>query len=129
MIAWLAGGFGILALLLSAIGVYGVMSLSHVAQTAGVRRADRRRRRACIRVVADHAPDRAGRRRRHRRWACSWRLAGARLLTALLFNVSATDPVSTMMAVALLIGHLPCRRLLPARRAARVDPMTALREE
>ena len=56
-------------------------------------------------------------------------LAGARLLTALLFNVSATDPASTTMAVVLLIAICLAAGYLPARRAARVDPMTALREE
>jgi ABC-type antimicrobial peptide transport system permease subunit len=56
-------------------------------------------------------------------------VAGGRLLNALLFNVSAMDPLSTTMAVALLIAICLAAGYLPARRAARIDPMVALREE
>src|SRR4029453_18468566 len=52
-------------------------------------------------------------------------LAGGRVLAALLFNVSTTDPMSTTMAVVLLIAICLSAGYLPARRAARIDPMVA----
>jgi ABC-type antimicrobial peptide transport system permease subunit len=56
-------------------------------------------------------------------------LAGARLLQALLFGVGPSDPASFGIAIAVLgaAAFLACYG--PARRAARIDPMTALRAE
>lgn len=56
-------------------------------------------------------------------------LAGTRMLRAQLYHVSATDPITLGAAVVVLIGILLLAAYLPARRAARVDPLVALRSE
>jgi len=54
-------------------------------------------------------------------------LEGGRLITKLLYNVKASDPV-TFVGVALLLGVVAaCASYIPARRAARVDPLVAMR--
>ena len=56
-------------------------------------------------------------------------LASARLLTVYLFGVGAADPVTLGAVSVLLAATGLCACLLPAMRAARVDPMVALRHE
>jgi putative ABC transport system permease protein len=53
----------------------------------------------------------------------------ARVLSSLLYGVSAVDPLAYLGAVALLLAVALAANWLPARRAARVDPMVALRSE
>jgi putative ABC transport system permease protein len=128
LFGWMFGIWGLVALLLAAVGVYGVLSYSVAQRTQeiGVRVALGAARRDVLRLVL----------------AYGWKLAilgvvfglvGAFLITGfirtLLFNVSATDPLSFgavsifLVAVALLASYVP------ARRATAVDPLTALRAE
>jgi putative ABC transport system permease protein len=128
VIAWLAGGFAMLALLLSAIGLYGVMSHQVIRrrQEFGVRVAIGAApssvtalilRQAGIIVAAGLMVGLAG------------ALASGRLIASLLYEVTPTDPLSIAAAAAFLSVVTILAGFIPARRAARVDPMIALREE
>jgi len=116
------------ALLLGIVGIYGVMSyvVSQRTSEIGIRIALGAEPRAVMRMIV----------RQGGRVALGGigaglvvALAGGRLITSLLYDVSPRDPaVLTMTAIALLgIALAAC--WLPARRAAHVDPLVALRAE
>jgi predicted permease len=126
--AWLFAGFAGVALLLAAIGAYGVVSWSTAQRTfeIGVRVALGAPKQSVFRLVLGQSL---------RLVACGLVIgvaasfALARMLTAFLYNTESSDAftfagVSVLMVfVALLAGYIP------ARRAASVDPLTALRVE
>jgi putative ABC transport system permease protein len=124
----LISGFALLALVLACIGIYGVMAYAVVQRTQeiGVRMAVGAQPAAVLRMIMGHgfrmtlagvAIGLAG------------ALASSRLLTSLLFQVSAIDPVVFLFASLLLVGMAILATFLPARRATRIDPMRALRVE
>ncbi|HKC86795.1 MAG TPA: FtsX-like permease family protein, partial [Blastocatellia bacterium] len=125
---FLFGLFALLALTLVAVGLYGVMSYAAAqrAHEIGLRMALGAKMRDVLTLVI-------GRGMKLTLLGISIGLAGAIALTGvlktLLFNVSATDPI-TFAGVAgllLVVALLAC--YLPARRATKVDPMTALRNQ
>jgi predicted permease len=126
--ALLLSGFSLVALLLSAIGLYGVMSAAVRQQTRdiGVRVALGATTPDVYRLVLGEAI-----------WVIGagavvglvGALLGGRLLATQLFEVSALDPLSIGGAAVLLLAIGLAAALVPARRAARVDPVTALRAE
>jgi putative ABC transport system permease protein len=124
----LLSGFGLVALLMAAIGLYGVMASAVRERThdLGIRMAlgaapERLRREVlagALRIAAVGAAV-----------GLAGALAGSRLLTALLFEVSPTDPATLAGVCILLLVVALIAAYLPARRATRVDPMQALRAE
>jgi len=126
--AVLLGIFAGIGVLLAAIGLYSVISylVAQRTQEIGVRMALGATPGAIARLVLAHAA----------RWTAAGvalGLAGAlltaRLLQALLYQVSARDPVTIGAVLALLAGVALLAAWVPSRRAARVDPAQALRQE
>ena len=124
----LVGGFAVLALLLAAVGVYGVMSYAVV----------RRTREVGIRIAVGASPAQAvALVLRRGVWmtaaATGLGLVGAagatRLIRSQLFGVGPGDPATFVVAPAVLAGAALLACWIPARRAARVDPIEALRSE
>jgi predicted permease len=128
MMAMLLGIFSLVALALAAIGIYGVLSYS-VAQRAreiGVRMAVGATRGNILRLVLLQAAQFTGVGLVIGIWAA---LAGARLIRGLLFDTGATDPVSVGMAIGFLTLAAALAAIIPAIRAASVNPNEALRTE
>jgi predicted lysophospholipase L1 biosynthesis ABC-type transport system permease subunit len=127
-VAILVGVFAALGLLLAAVGLYGVLSFLVARKTReiGVRMALGARPRDITLQV--------------QRYAGIWTgigvaiglaasLALARTIHGLLFEVSPTDPISLIAAVAVLVVTAALAAWIPSYRAARVDPVAALRSE
>jgi putative ABC transport system permease protein len=120
--------FGTIALLLAALGIYGVMSVSveQRRQELGIRLALGAQRSQVLRDVISEALklSSAG-----LAIGLLTTAAGARVLQSQLFNVKAVDPAALAVACAALLSAAPGAAWLPALRATRVDPAIALRAE
>jgi ABC-type antimicrobial peptide transport system permease subunit len=128
LLARLASGFGVGALLLAAIGLYGVMTYAVTRRTGeiGLRVALGAQRQGVIGLVVGDAL----------RVVVMGFVVGLpvalgtlRLLGSELHGVEATDPVSLAIALSVLLVSAMVAVLLPALRASRVSPIVALREE
>ncbi|MGH9668408.1 MAG: FtsX-like permease family protein, partial [Bryobacteraceae bacterium] len=122
------GAFAICALLLAAVGLHGVLGQFVARRTPefgvrmalGAQAADIFRlvaRQGGLPVVAGLAAGALG------------SVALGRVLTSLLFGVRPTDPLTLVSGILLLLASAAVAIALPAARAARVDPMAALRDE
>jgi len=122
----LLGAFAALALVLACVGLYGVISylVSQRTHEIGVRIALGAQRNEVVRLVLEEGL------RMALTGAAIGMLAAltlARLMAAQLFGVSAHDPLTFAAVAALLVVVAVAACYLPARRATRVDPATALR--
>jgi predicted permease len=126
--AVLAGFFGALALLLAAIGLYGLMSyaVSHRSREIGIRLALGA---APARVTTEVMRDGLGIALVGVGVGFPVALAAVQLVKSLLFGITPYDPVTSLIAPLLLLVVAALASLFPARRAARVDPIAALRME
>jgi len=122
------GGFAALALLLAAVGLYGVLSHMVTANHAqiGIRLALGAPRTLVFRMVAGRALKLAGIGVVAGAIAC---IALRRVLAASLFGIGPNDPATLAGAIFVLLIAALAAAWIPARRATRVDPMVALREE
>jgi putative ABC transport system permease protein len=130
--AQLLGAFAALALLLAAIGIYGVMSYSVTQQTLeiGIRVALGAQRRDILKLVVGQGMALAGIGvALGLALAFSLAFGLAEALSTILFRVSRTDPPTYALVPVVLTGVALLACYVPARRALRVDPMRALRSE
>jgi putative ABC transport system permease protein len=121
-------GFAALALLLSGLGIYGVMSytVARRAQEIGVRIAMGAGTGGILRLVLRESTILAG-------WGLGlgWAatFAGRRVVESELFGIHATDPASLAGVSAGVLALTLAAALIPARAAAKLDPATSLRTE
>ena len=127
-VASLAGLFGIVALLLAAVGLYGVTAYAVVERTneIGIRMALGADARGVLRLVLASAFRMVG---LGLLLGIPLALGAGRLLAAQLYGVSGSDPIALTLAIAALAGSAFVAAVIPALRAASIDPMNALRTE
>jgi putative ABC transport system permease protein len=126
--AWLLGGFGVVAVLLAAVGVFGVVSYSVASRTQEFG----------VRAALGASPASIGRMILREGLILAAVGLGAGLMAALgfarflrgeLYGVTAHDPVTFVISVVILLGVAVAACFIPARRAMSVDPIVALRYE
>jgi predicted permease len=128
LVAVVLGSFGVLAVLLAATGVYGIMAYS----------VSRRTREIGIRMALGAAPSQVLRVVLLRTAVLlavgtaiglAMAFAGGKFFGQILYGISAHDPLTYISAIALMsvVGFIAC--WVPVRRAIKVDPLTALRAE
>src|SRR5258707_11810879 len=126
--AALSAGFGLLAVLLATVGLYGVVSytVARRTQEIGIRMALGADRLRIVSMILREAG-----------WLLAAGLAAGaavalyavRFAAKMLYGLHPEDPASFAMSAALLAAVAIVASYLPARRASRLDPMPALREE
>jgi macrolide transport system ATP-binding/permease protein len=128
MLADLCSAFAMLALTIACVGLYGTMSYTVARRTGemGIRMALGAQRGAVVRAVLGEvfvlvAVGLA--------ISVPAALGTSRFVESFLFGMKPNDPLALTLAVAILLGAALLAGYMPARRASRIDPMTALRYE
>jgi putative ABC transport system permease protein len=120
--------FGLLALALTAVGIYGVVAYSVAQRTreVGIRMALGAQRRDVLKLILMKGLTLIA-------WGIAFGLVGcywlARLVSSQLYGVSPNDPLTLVTVAAVLVAVALLASYLPARRATKVDPLVALRYE
>jgi ABC-type antimicrobial peptide transport system permease subunit len=128
LFATLTSGFGVLALLLASIGIYGIMAYTVSGRTneIGIRIALGAQTGQVLRTVLREA------------WWLALAgvgvglivaLAMSRVIQSMLYGLRPTDPITSAAAATLLVAIALAASWIPARKAARIDPIHALRHE
>lgn len=128
MLAWLAGAFGVLAITLAAVGLYGLIAYLSLSRRAeiGLRLALGAKRREVVSLILSQTV-----------WVVACGVGGGVALSlvalrgvgALLVGLDPSDPITLIVAGLTLAVIAGAASLIPAIRASRVDPMTTLRAE
>jgi ABC-type antimicrobial peptide transport system permease subunit len=127
-VSTLVGGLGVLALVLAAVGVFGVLAYSVRQRTReiGIRMALGAQPGAVMGLVV----------RQGLRLVLVGEVLGlaialvlTRFMSGIVFGVSPTDPIAYLGGLLLLTAVAVCAGYVPAQRAAKIDPYTALRQE
>src|SRR6185437_8821437 len=128
LMATLCGFFGGLAILLAAIGIYGVISYTVAQRTneIGIRMALGAQRGSVVRLILGEVGILIG---IGVVVGAGLTLAGSKAASSLLFGLKARDPLTLALAVVILALIGFAASFLPARRASRLDPIAALRYE
>jgi ABC-type antimicrobial peptide transport system permease subunit len=126
--ASLSSGFGILALVLACIGIYGIMAYTVARRTneIGIRMALGAEQSRVLRMVLGEVALLIG---IGLVVGLAVAVATTHLVASFLYGIKPNDPWMLFLAAGVLALVAALAGFLPARRAARLDPMTALREE
>jgi len=128
MAASALGAFGVLALILAATGIYGVMAyaISRRTREIGIRMAIGASQGQVLAIVARRALLLIG---SGTLMGLAVALAAGRFLEKILYGVQPTDPVTLGIVLAMMLAIAALACWIPARRAIRINPVTALRQE
>jgi putative ABC transport system permease protein len=128
MISTLLGLFGVLALVLAVVGLYGVIAYSVAQRTReiGIRMALGAARGSVVRMVLRQGLVLTG---VGLAIGLGLAIAAGRVLSGQLIGISATDPFSFIATIAALMIVALAASVIPARRAAALDPLVALRAQ
>lgn len=127
-VASLAGLFGIVALILAAVGLYGVTAYTVVQRTSeiGIRMALGADASGVLRLVLQGAFRMVG---IGLGLGIPLAIGAGRLISAQLYGITGWDPIALAVAIAALAGSAFVAAIIPALSAASIDPMSALRTE
>lgn len=126
--ARLCTGFAILALVIASVGLYGTMAYAVARRTGeiGIRMALGAQRGVVVRMILRDVVLLAA---AGLAIGLPTALGASRLVESFLFGIKANDPLALTLAVVILLGAALLAGYMPAQKASRIDPVTAIRHE